>query len=197
MHIPLLRGRDFNDSDIAGRAGAVLISQSMATQFWPNQDPIGKRLTMYFFPGTAREVVGVVADVKDDALSQARSASMLYMPLGQTMAPRDGNWQSFGMTLAARTHTDPHGVISAISNAVNDVDSEVPLLFVKTMQDTVDESLTQQRFTMLLLGSLPPWLCSWRRLESTACCRSRCAAGCVRSAFAWPWARRSATCCGW
>jgi len=153
MHIPLLRGRDFNDSDIAGRAGTVLISQSMATQFWPNEDPIGKRLTMYFFPGTAREVVGVVADVKDDALSQARSASMLYMPLGQTTAPRDGNWQSFGMTLAARTHTDPHSVISAISNAVNDVDSEVPLLFVKTMQDTVDESLTQQRFTMLLLGS--------------------------------------------
>jgi putative ABC transport system permease protein len=153
MHIPLLRGRDLNDSDVAGRLGVVLISQSMARQFWPNEDPIGKRLTMYFFPEMTREVVGVVADVKDDALSQTRSASMLYMPLGQVSAGRDGQWQSFGMTLAVRTRTDPRSVTSAITNAVNEIDSEVPLLYVKTMQDTIDESLLQQRFTMLLLSS--------------------------------------------
>ncbi|HET9407228.1 MAG TPA: ABC transporter permease [Candidatus Sulfotelmatobacter sp.] len=152
MRIPLLHGRDLNDSDVAGRPGAVLISQSMARQFWPNEDPIGKRLTMYFFPQMPREVVGVVADVKDDALSQTRSASMLYMPLGQVSADRGGQWQSFGMSLAVRTHNDPHSVISAITNAVNEIDKEVPLLFVKTMQDTIDESLLQQRFTMLLLS---------------------------------------------
>ena len=152
MHIPLLRGRDLNDSDVAGTPGVVLISQSMARQFWPNEDPIGKRLTMYFFPQMTREVVGVVADVKDDALSQTRSASMLYMPLGQISAGRDGQWQSFGMTLAVRTHTDPRSVISAITNAVTEIDNEVPLLYVRTMQDTIDESLLQQRFTMLLLS---------------------------------------------
>src|SRR5215472_639632 len=152
MHIPLLRGRDLNDSDVAGRPGVVLVSKSMARQFWPNEDPIGKRLTMYFFPQMSREVVGVVADVKDDALSQTRSASMLYMPLGQLSASRDGQWQSFGMTLAVRTHTDPRSVISGATNAVNEIDSEVPLLYVKTMQDTIDESLLQQRFTMLLLS---------------------------------------------
>ncbi len=152
MHIPLLRGRDLNDSDAAGRPGVVLISQSMARQFWPDEDPIGKHLTMYFFPQMTREVVGVVADVKDDALSQTRSASMLYMPLGQISAGRDGQWQSFSMTLAVRTHIDPRSVISAITNAVNEIDNEVPLLYVKTMQDTIDESLLQQRFTMLLLS---------------------------------------------
>jgi putative ABC transport system permease protein len=152
MHIPLLRGRDLNDSDVAGRPGVVLVSQSMAMQFWPNDDPIGKRLTMYFFPETPREVVGVVADVKDDALSQTRSASMLYMPLGQLSASRDGQWQSIGMTLAVRTHTDPRSAISSITNTLNEVDSEVPLLYVKTMQDTIDDSLIQQRFTMLLLS---------------------------------------------
>jgi putative ABC transport system permease protein len=152
MHIPLLRGRDLNDSDVAGRPGVVLVSQSMAKQFWPNEDPIGQRLTMFFFPQITREVVGVVADVKDDALSQTRSASMLYMPLGQLSASRDGQWQSFGMSLAVRTHSDPRSVISAITNAVNEIDSEVPLLNVKTMQDTIDESLLQQRFTMLLLS---------------------------------------------
>ncbi len=152
MHIPLLRGRDLNDSDVAGRPGVILVSQSMARQFWPNEDPIGKRLTMYFFPQMTREVVGVVADVKDDALSQTRSASMLYMPLGQMSATRDGEWQSFGMSLVARTQADPRSVISGITGAVNEIDSEVPLLFVRTMQDTVDESLLQQRFTMLLLS---------------------------------------------
>jgi predicted permease len=152
MQIPLLRGRDLNDSDMAEGPGVVLISQSMAKQFWPNEDPIGKLLTMYFFPQTTRKVVGVVADVKGDALSQTRSASMLYMPLGQLSAGRDGQWQSFGMTLAVRTHTDPRSGISAITNTVNEVDSEVPLLNVKTMQDTIDESLLQQRFTMLLLS---------------------------------------------
>jgi putative ABC transport system permease protein len=152
MHIPLLRGRDLDDSDVAGRPGVVLVSQSMARQFWPNEDPIGKRLTMYFFPQATREVVGVVADVKDDALSQTRSASMLYMPLGQLSAARDGQWQSFGMTLTVRTQTDPHSAVSAITNAVREIDSEVPLLDVKTMQDTIDESLLQQRFSMLLLS---------------------------------------------
>jgi ABC-type antimicrobial peptide transport system permease subunit len=51
-----------------------------------------------------------------------------------------------------RTHTDPRSVISAITNAVTEIDNEVPLLYVKTMQDTIDESLLQQRFTMLLLS---------------------------------------------
>ncbi|HZP23910.1 MAG TPA: ADOP family duplicated permease, partial [Terriglobales bacterium] len=151
MHIPLLRGREFNDSDVAGKPGVVLISQSMARQFWPNDDPMGKRLDMYFFPGMTREVVGVVADIKDDALSQTRSASMLYMPLAQLSAPRGGQWHSFGMTLAARTQTEPTSVVAGIRNVVREIDADTPLLNIKTMQDTVDDSLLQQRFTMFLL----------------------------------------------
>ncbi|MGC2112382.1 MAG: ABC transporter permease [Candidatus Korobacteraceae bacterium] len=152
MHIPLLRGRDFDDSDAAGRPGAVLISQSMAKQFWPNEDPIGKHLTLYFRPETARVVVGVVGDVKDDALMQTRSPAALYVPLAQLTASRDGQWQSFGLTLAVRAHTDPLSLVSAITNAVHEVDAEVPLVNIKTMQDTVNDSLLQQRFTMLLLA---------------------------------------------
>ena len=153
MRIPLLRGREFDDSDVAGRPGAVLISQSMAKEFWPNQDPIGKHVTLYFFPGMERVVVGVVGDVKMDALTQTRSSSALYMPLGQLTPSSDGDWHSFGMTLAVRTNTDPLSVVSAIGNSIHQVDAEVPLLHIKTMQDTVDESLLQQRFTMLLLAS--------------------------------------------
>jgi predicted permease len=153
MHVPLLRGREFDDSDIVGHPGAILISRSMAKEFWPNQDPIGKHLTLYFFPDVPRVVVGVVGDVKLDALSQTRSAAAFYLPLGQLSAARGEQWQSFGMTLAVRTSTDPRNLVSAIGNAVHEVDSAVPLLQIETMQDTVDQSLTQQRFTMLLLAA--------------------------------------------
>jgi ABC-type antimicrobial peptide transport system permease subunit len=73
--------------------------------------------------------------------------------LGQLSAARGEQWQSFGMTLAVRTSTDPRNLVSAIGNAVHEVDSAVPLLQIETMQDTVDQSLTQQRFTMLLLAA--------------------------------------------
>ena len=153
MRIPLIRGRDFNDSDVAGRPGAVLISQSMAREFWPNEDPIGKHLMLYFFPDVTRVVVGVVGDVKMDALSQTRSPTALYLPLGQLSVSRDGQWESFGLTLLVRAQGDPLSLVSPISHAVHGVDPEVPLLNIKTMQHTVDDSLLQQRFTMLLLTS--------------------------------------------
>jgi putative ABC transport system permease protein len=152
MHVPLLRGREFDNSDIPGRPGAVLISQSMAKEFWPGQDPIGKHLTLYFFPDLTRVVVGVVGDVKLDSLNQSRATSALYLPIGQLTSARDETWHSFGMTIAARTSTNPHSVVSAIKNAVSEVDSEVPVLNVNTMQENVDQSLLQQRFTVFLLS---------------------------------------------
>jgi putative ABC transport system permease protein len=153
MHIPVLRGRDFDESDVAGRPGAVLISQSMAKMFWPHEDPIGKHVTLFFFPGIVRQVVGVVGDVKDDALNQTRPTTALYIPLGQLTAGKGDDWHSFGLTLAVRTSKDPLSVATAVGNAVHDVDPEVPVLEVKTMQDFVEESLSQQRFTMLLLAA--------------------------------------------
>jgi len=153
MHIPLLRGRELDDSDVAGHPGAVLISASMAKQFWPNQDPIGKQLTIYFFPEPKRVVVGVVGDVKQDSLDQTRSLATLYMPLAQLMPSSQEPWHSFAMNLVVRTGTDPLSAVSAITHAVHEVDSGVPLLNVKTMQETVDDSLLQQRFNMLLLAS--------------------------------------------
>jgi len=151
MHVPLLRGRELNESDVVGRPGTVIISQSMAQMLWPNEDPIGKHLTLYFFPEMSREVVGVAGDVKLDALNQTRPTATLYMPLEQLSAPASGGWHSFGLTLAVRTRTAPLGAVSAIGNAIHEVDPEVPLLNTKTMEVTVDESLSQQRFTMLLL----------------------------------------------
>jgi putative ABC transport system permease protein len=151
LHISLLHGRDIDDADVAGQPGAVLISQSMAKLFWPNEDPLGKRLTLSFYPDITRVVVGVVADVKLYALNENRPQPALYLPMAQLTAPKDGGWQSFGMILVARTRQEPSSVVPVITGAVRNVDSGVPVLNVRTMDDAVSESLSPQRFAMLLL----------------------------------------------
>jgi putative ABC transport system permease protein len=153
MQIPILRGRDFNDTDLGDRPGVVLISESMARTFWPGEDPVGKRLTLTFFPDKVREVVGIVHDVKLDGLDQTRPAVALYMPLGQLSTPALGQWGSFPMTLVVRTASSPGGLISAVSNAIHEVNAGVPLRDIFTMDDLVATSLSQQRFNMLLLGA--------------------------------------------
>ena len=153
MHIPIVRGRDFSDTDVAGRPAAILISESMAQHFWPGEDPIGKRLTLSFFPDVVREVVGVVGDVKLDGLDQARPSTILYMPLGQVSTPATGGWNSFPMTLVVRSAANPAGMVSAVANAVHEVDREIPVRDIFTMDDLVTNSMSQQRFNMLLLGA--------------------------------------------
>jgi putative ABC transport system permease protein len=153
MHIPLLAGRDLDDSDVAGRPGAVLVSQSMAKQFWPNEDAIGKRLTLYFFPNLTRTVVGVVADVKLNAMNETRPPATLYFPLAQMSAAAGEEWSSFGMNLAVRTKLAPSNVASAITKSVHAIDPEIPLLNVRSMGDSVSASLAPEHFTMLLLAA--------------------------------------------
>ena len=153
MRIPIVRGRDFGDTDVAGRPGAILLSASMAQHFWPGEEPIGKRLTLTFFPDVVREVVGVVGDVKIDGLDQVRPSTILYMPLAQTSAPATGGWNSFPMTLVVRSATNPTGIVSAVTNAVHQVDREIPVRDILTMDDLVTNSISQQRFNMLLLGA--------------------------------------------
>jgi len=153
MHIALLAGRDIEPSDVEGRPGAVLISQSMAKLFWPKEDPIGKQLTLYFFRDLPRVVVGVVADVKLDALNETRPVPTLYSALGQVSPPTGGSWRSFGMNLVVRTNADPLSAAPMVTNSIHEVDAEVPIMNVRTMDESVSASLSPQRFTMLLLAA--------------------------------------------
>jgi predicted permease len=153
LRIPILRGRDINDSDLAGRPAVVLISESMARQFWPGEDALGKRLTLTFSPESVREVVGIVGDVKLDGLDQTRPSTALYYPLAQVSAGVGRDWHSFPMALAVRAASNPGGMVSAVSNAVHEVDREIPLRDIMTMDEMVANSLTQQRFNTLLLGA--------------------------------------------
>jgi predicted permease len=152
LHIPLLRGRDLNDADAAGRPAVIVISESMAKRFWPNENPLGKHLTMTFFPDGPREIVGIVGDVKDSGLDVVDPVATLYLPLGQLSTPLLGAWTSFPMSLVVRTNSNPSSLTSAVTSAVHQVDSELPLLQIRTMQDVVGESLAQQRFNMQLLA---------------------------------------------
>jgi putative ABC transport system permease protein len=153
MHIPTLRGRGLSDTDVAGRPAVVLVSESMARQFWPGEDPVGKRLTLTFYPEAIREVVGVVGDVKLDSLDEIRPSATLYFPLDQVSVPAAGGWRSFPMTLLVRSRSGSGELASAVSNAVHEADRDIPLVDISTMDELVENSLSQQRFNMLLLGA--------------------------------------------
>ena len=150
MHIPLLRGRDFAESDNADAPSAVLISQGMAARFWPNENPIGKRLVLSFFPGKSREIVGVVGDVKQGDLSDPSADTTLYAPLNQLSVPLLGGWSSFGMNLVVRTASAE--TTSTVTRAVREVDAGQPVDNATSLEQFVGETLSQQRFNMLMLS---------------------------------------------
>lgn len=153
MHIPVLQGRDVTEADSADRPAAVLISESMAHRFWPNESPLGKRLTLTFFPGRVREIVGVVGDVKQDSLNMDEPIATLYMPMMQLSASSTADWSSFPMFLVVRTNLPPGSLVSAVTGAVHQVDKEIPIHDVTSLDEFLVASLSQQRFNMLLLAS--------------------------------------------
>jgi putative ABC transport system permease protein len=153
MRVPLLRGRDLTDSDVAGRTPTVLISESMARRFWPNENPLGKHLTLTFYPDAVREIVGVVGDVKLDSLDENRPVATVYWPLDQIFASPSEPWRSFGMSLTVRLSVDPMAAASAVTSAVHQVDPEAPVIDVISMNELISRSLSPQRSNMLLLAA--------------------------------------------
>jgi len=145
MRIPLLQGRMFTNADTEDRPQAILISDAMAKRIWPGENPIGKRLTMTFFPEKIREVVGVVGNVKQDGLDIAEPVATLYLPMAQ--APR-----AF-MTVVLRAVAEPGNLAPALANAVHEIDREQPVNDVVTMDMILADSISHQRFNMLLLGA--------------------------------------------
>ncbi len=152
MRMPVIRGRDFAESDAAGRPGVVMISASLARRFWPNEDPLGKHLTLTFFPGV-REVVGIVQDVKLDHLDETRPVDAIYMSVNQLAANVKGTWNSYDLALAVRTKSDPHTVTTAVTDAVHQVGPDIPVTNVFSMDDLIAQSISPQRFNMMLLAA--------------------------------------------
>ncbi len=149
MHVPVVRGRDFADSDTVGTTPVILISQSLAKEFFPNEDPIGKHISLelvdrYFeIPSTPRQVVGIVGDVKLDGLDSDRSMAAVYTPFEQL--------PTRGQNIVVRTSNDPTSIVSAVSNVIHSIDPSQTMVDVMTMDAVVAASIAQRRFTMLLL----------------------------------------------
>jgi putative ABC transport system permease protein len=145
LRIPLLAGRDFSETDSLDSPAAIVISESMAREFWPDENPIGKRLTLSFFPGKVREVIGVAGDVKFRGLDSRKSLATVYVPLAQITF--------WNQAMVVRTAGDPASSASAMAVTVHQQDADQPLRDVRTMDDILADSLSQQRFSMLLLAS--------------------------------------------
>jgi len=152
MHIPLLQGRNFSAHDTADAAPVVVISQSMAKQLWPNESPIGRHLKLSFYPDKDREVVGVVGDVKQTGLDSSSGIATLYWPLAQVTGSPMGPWRATSMSLAVRTTIPPLSLASAVTGAVSQVNKDIPVDNVMTLEDFVDQTLTQHSFNMQLLA---------------------------------------------
>ncbi len=146
MRIPLISGRDFIEADTSGQKPVVLISQSMARQFFQSENPVGKRLRISFTPEILREIVGVVGDVKERGLDVLEPVSMLYEPLRQD---EKGN-----VSLAVRSNRDGSGVVPAVTAVLQQINPELPVRDVLSMDELVATSLSQHRFSMFLFVAL-------------------------------------------
>jgi putative ABC transport system permease protein len=145
MSIPLLRGRYFEARDTDGTPGVAIVDESLANTYWPNQDPIGKRI--HFGGGQPNPawltVVGVVDHVHNRNL-EARSRVEVYVPENQTSAN--------GMTLAVRTSTNPLSLVPTIQREVASIDPDLPIYRVRTMNEVMGESLQRRRLALTLLA---------------------------------------------
>jgi len=145
MGIPLRRGRFFNEQDDIRKPRVVLVDEYMAKQLWPGQDPIGKRIHIVELKSDDpwQTVVGVVGRVKQDSLD---SDARIAFYLSHTQFP------SRAMTVALHSSSDPAGLVSSVRKELRTLDPDLPMYYVRTMRQHVDESLARRRFSMLLLG---------------------------------------------
>ena len=145
MEIPLRRGRFFSEQDDMTKPIAVIVDEYMADQLWPGQDPIGKRIHIVQLESKDpwQTVVGVVGRVKQDSLD---SNPRIAFYLAHTQFP------TRAMTVAFRGRTDPAAMLAASKKELRNLDPNLPMYPVRTMEQRVNESLAQRRFSMLLLG---------------------------------------------
>jgi putative ABC transport system permease protein len=142
LHIPLKAGRDFNEHDDARGNPVAIIDETMAHQFYRNENPLGQRIQMGNGSKPA-EIVGIVGDVRDQEL-ESKGRATVYEPAAQV---------PFGsMYFGVRTEGDPAALINSARAVIRDLDAELPVDAVGTVDALVSTSLSQRRFAMLLMA---------------------------------------------
>jgi predicted permease len=146
LGIPLLRGRLFNPEDTIGSPHVALISQSLAREKWPNQDPLGRQIEFGNMDGDLRPltVVGVVGDVREDSLDRPPRPT-IYVDCRQRPET------SYDFNVVLRTNADPAAIIAAARRILRQLDPNVPPRFA-TMAEVVSGSVQSRRFNLILVG---------------------------------------------
>ena len=157
FNIPVKRGRTFNDRDTAASTKVVIINEAMAKQYWPKQDPladkllIGKGVMREFEAETDRQIIGVVADTKQNGLDSDPSPQM-WIP--QAQVPDLANALNVGLTPIAwivRTRVPPRSLSSQIQDTLRQ-STGLPVTDVEAMDSIVSTSVSRQRFNMWVMS---------------------------------------------
>jgi putative ABC transport system permease protein len=144
MGIPLLLGRDFNDADTGDSMSVTIIDERLAREYWPNESPIGKRITLG--PPEDKEpwytIVGVVGAVRNESLNLTRRKTV-YQPHAQ--------YSTDDMSLAIRAR-NPENLAPAIQRHVKAMNPDLPIINMRTMNEVVSRSVWQPRLYAILFG---------------------------------------------
>jgi putative ABC transport system permease protein len=144
MGIELFSGRAFSERDRVEAPAVAMINEAFAREFFPGEDPLGRRITSDTGKRVSREIVGVVRDIKHFGLdSEARPE--LYVPYTQDPWPR-------AMTIVLRTGADPSSLMAGVRAEVSALDKDLPVLNVRTMEQLVERSVSTSRFRAYLIG---------------------------------------------
>jgi putative ABC transport system permease protein len=147
LGIPIIRGRSFTEQDTSGQPAVVLINETLAHQYWPKDDPIGKRVKNPGQAGTTEPpwltIIGVVGDIKHGALT-ANPKSELYFNYLQGPARN--------MVFVIHTASEPLALGPAVRAQVLSVDKEQPLSDIRSLDEIISDSVYLNRFSMVLLG---------------------------------------------
>ena len=147
---PLLRGRDFSDTDTLDAPHVTIVNSALARKYFPGEDPIGKQLGVGSTRIPVRTIVGVIGDIKHASLRESPDPEM-FVPFTQNEIKVWPSMQT--MQFAVRTRIDDIGVEDSIRNAVHEVDPDLPIAKVATLTTLVDSSMTADRFAMILVSS--------------------------------------------
>lgn len=144
MGISLARGSGFTEQHTSNVPAVTIINETLARKYFPGEDPIGKRINLGN-PETSpwRTIIGVVRDIRQQALEEEPYPQM-YAPYAQ--------FPSRAMTLVARTSSNPSGLVPIIRSELSSMDKDQPLFNVRTMEQVMSESISRQRFNMLLIA---------------------------------------------
>jgi len=139
--IPLLRGREFAESDAAQSEKVILVNQAFADKVFPGEDPLGKQIT---FEGQSRQIVGVFGNVKNSGLAGETHPEILV---------NYQQWDFLSMFLTVRARSNPMALAPIVTAHVRVLNPAQPLSYFRTMQSILETATARPRFRSLLLGS--------------------------------------------